>query len=68
MLLMPIVPSDAVKRTATHLVADFETPPLVKVCVSGIDTPNTSTRSIFSVIRMFLVRCGSRGTGIDARG
>ena len=52
MLLMPIVPSDAVRRTTTHLVAFFETPALVK-CRRGMATPNTSTRSILRVIAVF---------------
>ena len=35
MLLMPIVPSDAVSRTTTALVACLETPALVNVPVEG---------------------------------
>jgi hypothetical protein len=50
MLLMPIVPSDAVRRTATHFVAFLATPALLNVPTSGIATLNTSTRSILSFI------------------
>jgi hypothetical protein len=50
MLLIPIVPSDAVTRIATHFVVLLETPPLVKVPTRGMATPNTSIRSIFRLM------------------
>src|SRR5688572_23915456 len=50
MLLMPTVPSDAVRRSTTHFVASLEMPPLVNVPASGIATPNTSTLSILRLM------------------
>src|SRR6187200_2464418 len=55
MMLMPIVPSDAVSRTTTHFVAFFETPALVNVPTNGIATSNTSNRSICNFIAVILV-------------
>jgi hypothetical protein len=59
MLLMPVEPSDALTRTATHFVVLFETPALVKVPTSGMATPNTSTRSIFR-LTPFPIQSGKR--------
>jgi hypothetical protein len=49
-LLIPTAPSDAWRRTTTQFVVLFVTPPLVKLPVSGIATPNASICSILTGI------------------